>query len=116
MVVGPWENLKGDTLFRQCLLQDIDRSPNVLARVRPNSRHDMGCAGEVRYAVCDAHVRHGEGGLEVLGSIVNARQQMAMKINHFRLERRFGALRSLYQVVAELPTATIFVHRDAPKF
>jgi hypothetical protein len=82
MVVRAGNEFQGDAALIEFFLQSLNGEADFRASVVKKSRQNMRCTGDNRDPVSDPGARHGNRCLEVRGSVVNARQYMAVKIDH----------------------------------
>ena len=63
-------------------LQISDSLPDLRAIIIIDARHDVGSASLNRYTPCGSHSGHFKGDRDVWRAIVDARQDVAVKVNH----------------------------------
>ncbi|CAJ0888304.1 hypothetical protein AMST5_03866 [freshwater sediment metagenome] len=82
VIIGANDKLERDISRLQLFLQTLNGDTNLRSAVVEETRQDMGRTGQHRHAVCNRGARHCDRGLEIPGAIVDARQNMAVKIDH----------------------------------
>ena len=82
MVIGAGEQLQLDAGIVDCSLERLNRVLYRSAVVGPDPGHYVGRAGGMGYAIGHVAPGHVERHLEIAGAVVEARQQVAVQINH----------------------------------
>lgn len=80
--VGPGHETQWNVLVVQDVLEVFDRLADLGTRIVVEPRQDVGRAGDDRHAIVDRGAGHRERDGYVCGAVINARQNVAMQVDH----------------------------------
>jgi len=82
VVVRAHDELQGDALIVEDLLQVLHGLADLRTAIMVNAGQDVRRAGDVRHAISDESPRHGQRDRDIARAIIDSRQNMAVQINH----------------------------------
>ena len=82
MHVGAQHQAQIQLVLFKPLLQGVHCTADGLSGIGPQARNNVGCARHTAYSIAHCHSRHFHGFPEVCRTVVNGRQDVAMKIDH----------------------------------